>query len=244
MNGKPSGKQDQTQIPDGKGAVSGGVIKQFPGMDANENLYNEDTYNKSRYFPFAGKKSNMLATMLIAFVFMIAWAVFFALLPMWTDISFNWSFLLVMSGFIPLFAYIIYMQCFVLTKELKCYIKDEEGLFYLVKITRAASTPIYTVDEVPYKLDLVGQDFEVAQDKYYAFNCVKNFNKGNKAWNWWSGGEYRVKPLGSLKLDKEGKKKSTFISTVNGHSRKITIDNGYKGIGAECDEIWNSIRVV
>jgi hypothetical protein len=154
---------------------------------------------------------------------------------MWTDIDSNMSFLLAMSGIIPLFAYIIYMQCFVLTKELKCYIKDEGGIFYLVKITRAASTPTYTVYEVPYKLDLVGQDLEVAQNKYYAFNCVQNFKKGNKAWNWWSGGEYRVKLLGRLKLDKAGKTKSTFICTLNGRSKKINIDNGYMGLTGECD---------
>jgi len=234
MNEISDDKEAQTQAPDVKGTMSGGV-KRLPGMDSNENLYNEDAYSKSKYFPFAGKKYNMLTTMLIAFVFMIAWAVFFALLPMWTDANEGLSVLLAISGIIPLFAYIIYSQCFVLTKGLKCYIKDEDGIFYLVKITRAASTPVYSIEEVPDKLDLVGQDIQVAQDKYYAFNCVQNFKKGNKAWNWFSGGEYRVKPLGSLKLEKGGRKKSTFIRTVNGNSRKIKIDNGYMGLTGECD---------
>lgn len=175
--------------------------------------------------------------MVIAFVFIIAWAVFFSLLPMWTDVNEGWSFLLAMSGCIPLFAYIIYRQGFVLTKGLKSYFKDEDGIFYLIKITRAASTPTYTIDEVPDKLKLIEADRDVAQDKYYAFNCVQNFKKGNKAWNWFSGGEYRVKVLGSLKLDKAGRKKSTFIRTVNGRSRKIKIDNGYTGIAAECNAL-------
>lgn len=235
MDGKLTDMQSQTQMADGNNKMAGGVIKQFPGMDSNENLFREDAYNKSKYFPFAGKKYNMLKMMAIAVMFMIAWILFFALLPMWTDINANWSFLLSMSGIIPLFAYIIYNQCVVLTKGLQCYIKDEDGSFYLVKITRAASTTIEAIEEVPDKLELVGQDLQVAQDKYYAFNCVQNFKKGNKAWNWFSGGEYRVKRLGSLKLNKEGRKKSTFISTVNGHSRRIKIDNGYKGIVAECD---------
>lgn len=244
MNEFSSGNKPETQFPEGKDTLYGGVIKHFPGMDTNDDYYHAESYNKSKFYKYDAKKYNLLRTFIIGGAFIIGWSLLIFLLALWIDIDSNMFFLLAMSGMIPLFAFIIYAQCFVLTKELKNYLKDEEGLFYLIKITRAASTPTVSnmdlldkVNVIQDKYKVIQEDRDVAQDKYYAFNCVQNFKKGNRAWNWWSGGEYRVKLLGSLKLDKVGRKKSTFVSTVNGRSRKIKIDNGYIGLAEECDTL-------
>ena len=125
-------------------------------------------------------------------------------------------------------------------KALTQYFRDEKGDFYKVQFTNVGSEHIQvevpeSVMELPESMkeaqealqerdDILEQSYAEARSKALAYYYVKRFQKGKRDWNWFSGGEAKVRLLG--RLTPLGKNR--YLAVTDARTKRITIPKEYE----------------
>lgn len=118
--------------------------------------------------------------------------------------------------------------------RLTVYFSDENGFIFKVTLTKGASVAgsLNYTDErgVESKSAQVMLDMENTRNKAMIFSYVERYKRGIKDWNFWTGGEAKVKALPDLRLERSGKRKDDY-SYIHGSDRKnIRISGNYRGL--------------
>lgn len=139
---------------------------------------------------------------------------------------------------IAFFAWIVKWLQFDTLREASLYFQDETGYFYQVSISAAASmnvggVPLSFGDDddrwekferiAASKHEQLKLDKQAAHDKAVAYDCVKQYKKGVREWDFWNGGIYKVVPLGHLMLVKKGIRKNYYLSDTGKRKKYISI---------------------
>lgn len=146
-------------------------------------------------------------------------------------------------GMISMFVLVLYERQYLVMKALKQYFRDEEGVFWSITLTEAASIAVppsidgsilsyrWQMKALDRKANLLSVELSEAKSSRNAYMYVKRAKQGIKDWNWFDGGPAKVRCFNELTLVKEGRKKSKYTYlNKRGKVKKITIPNEYGGL--------------
>lgn len=136
-------------------------------------------------------------------------------------------------------------------REASLYFRDETGFFYHIKITAAASMNVGGVplsfgddddrweefERIAFcKREQLELDKKAAQNKAVAYDCVKQYKRGVREWDFWNGGSYKVTPLGQLHFIRPGLRKNHYLCDTGKRKKHVAIfkffhvlEEGYGG---------------
>lgn len=154
-----------------------------------------------------------------------------------------WPILGLVIGMVILFVTVLYNRQYLVMKALKQYFRDENGVFWSITLTGAASiaapAPIEEtissyrrqMETLERKANLLSAELVAAKSSRNAYMYVKRAKQGIKDWNWFDGGPAKVRCFNGLTLVREGKRKSQYTYyNKRGKLKKITIPNEYDGL--------------
>lgn len=199
-----------------------------------------EKWNQCASYPYCGKEAlSEGKTFLWSLIFIFGCGMIGLIVDLVTDGEkvVYWLYWGLGIGLIMMFVLVIYNRQHLVMKALKQFFRDEEGVFWSVALTGAASVVISNLPDRKMKEAIIqrgrllSNEQREAKSSRSAYIYVKRAKNGIKDWNWFDGGPAKVRCFNGLKLVKEGSKRSQYTYfNKKGKVKKITITNEYEGL--------------